>query len=382
MSSFKLIWMSFGSESTLWRSTSCVTVLQTKRKRDNWVTNGFTHCGSGGSWAKPQSLLLHGSLGSCSWCQGNLWVALWAGKLCHLHLFPGLMGLATASMSCEECHSNTGFGVHYCAFQKCSPALSRRLNQLVEPIPPGIPSSLNSSVTSKFCCWQALSSSGARRPIWKTLGFSACVLWIYAWGNDKITLYALYIYYKILDKTLGGVWAVMYKLWRHKIATAFSAPMTSWSCGTHSAGMSSLSLHPQQPPHIWGTPHQVRIRHSWRFGPASIHQIFSPPGFWGDPAPFQEQKAHGELGQIRCDRVNKGSTHLKNLSSKGKPQIHRSDLSLYLWVWGFALGENQQDSTPMTCGVVSVWPAFVVFHLEHACMQSIWAWKYDSLLPP
>lgn len=43
--------------------------------------------------------------------------------------------------------------------------------------------------------------------------------------------------------------------------------------------------------------------------------------------------------------------------------MHSSDLLQYLWVWGFALGENQQDGTPMTCGVVSVWPAFVLFPL-------------------
>lgn len=43
--------------------------------------------------------------------------------------------------------------------------------------------------------------------------------------------------------------------------------------------------------------------------------------------------------------------------------MHSSDLLQYLWVWGFALGENQQDGTSMTCGVVSVWPAFVLFPL-------------------
>lgn len=55
-------------------------------------------------------------------------------------------------------------------------------------------------------------------------------------------------------------------------------------------------------------------------------------GFWGDPAPFQEQKAHGELGQIRCDRVNKGSTHLKNLSFKGN---HKYTDLICLCIYGF-----------------------------------------------
>lgn len=55
-------------------------------------------------------------------------------------------------------------------------------------------------------------------------------------------------------------------------------------------------------------------------------------GFWSDPAPFQEQKTHGDLREIRSGSVNKGSTHLKNLGFTGD---HKCTALICFSIYGF-----------------------------------------------